>query len=203
MTFGWARVILMQVKAKEKGIATMGVYLYGIKKSNPVKAVFDNKLIRVYRLQYITKPRWSVFEEELGALAKRIVGRIQSAWGDELPEYVAIIDKNEQGKENFVGATVYRNPPSVLWYDSDKIADEVVGYLFRATKGNIVVPVADMTELVRDVTGLSNIDALMNAKTLEVDYSHPRSNLVVDLYLRNSFRSAKDIVAAGKVAFVA
>lgn len=181
----------------------MGVYLYGAKKSKPVKAVLGDKLVCVHRLQYITKPRWSVFEDELCPLAKRIVGRIQSAWGDDLPEYVAIIDKNEKGEENFVGAAVYRNPPSVLWYDSEKIADEVAGYLFRASKGNIILPVAEVTELVRDVTGLSNIDALMNAKTLEVDYSHPRSNLVVDLYLRNSFRSAKDIVAAGKVAFVA
>lgn len=182
----------------------MGVYLYGVKKSNPVKAVFGDQRVSVHKLQYITKPRWSVFEEELNPLAKRIVGRIQSAWGEQLPEYVALIDKDEKGKENFVGAAVYRNPPSVLWYDSEKIADEMVGYLFRGKKGNVILPVAEAEQIVREVTGLQTIESLMGIRPLRVNYAHPRASMVIDLYLRlRGFCSPNDIVDRNEMVFVA
>jgi hypothetical protein len=97
----------------------MGVYMYGVKRSSPIKVVMPDGGTKVaHRMQYLCLARdCDEFSLDTNR-AKRLNTRfdsIERAWGKDRPEMMISVD--ETGKPQAV-STAYGSPSSVVWHDA-------------------------------------------------------------------------------------
>ena len=160
----------------------MGVYLYMAYKSNPAKVVLAGQQIKVYRMSYVSRASYY----DSGKVAN-IVSRIESAWGDEVPEYVALVDDLKTA----TAAPIYRGIDTVKWFDCDKFG-ELAGYIVRNHKGRFVAyNVDEFDALLQRNTGL-NRERLDGLNEVVLDAS-TNEGVIVANYLKSRWRRVRVI----------
>ena len=134
----------------------MGVYLYMARKSKPIVAMAQGKRVQIHRYNFVTKA--CCFDDVPNRL-RRVVGRIDSAWGDSVPKLSVCIDNAADVTFNLVEA-----PKSIYWWDCDSLG-ESVGYLTRNLAGQLVLlSMQEFDAIIEKVTGYANGKELLKSK---------------------------------------
>lgn len=149
----------------------MGVYVYMARKSQPVNVKFQGEKRTIHRFAYVS--RLSDYDRG-GSRINRLVGRIDSAWGDnERPEYAIIADSIKE--VSF--AWIYKPACRITWFDCDELGEQV-GCVYRDFKGKFATMTVDeFDEIFNKVTGLTR-KTMWDKRTWAVDRNTIEGHIV-------------------------
>lgn len=137
----------------------MGVYVYVIQKSSPIRGVkgLDAPIHRMVFTARASDYEETVSDTFLSQRMRRILRmRVQhtiNSWGDETPKYYCFAEKQEDGIY-----AVFTAPRAILWYDCDKALGKSCGYLFIKGKNKSFLTQEQFVALYKEATGVETFN---------------------------------------------
>jgi hypothetical protein len=140
----------------------MGVYVYTVR-ARSIKIAYDGQVFDANLMMFASRMMHDGFgcfssddERKRYQLYLNRLDRAEATAKNLRSGYVVLAHDDADGKPIYNGASVYRGMDRGVWYDTDAIAGELVGYLVKRGRHWTVVSTHDWIEEGKRIHGEGN-----------------------------------------------